>query len=211
MTSLTGSTGIQRKAGSSSLGNTAGGFQDKIPSGYKKGQLQQFTPEQMQLFQSLFSNVGPNSFLSKLAGGDESAFEQSEQPFWKQFQEAQGQLGSRFSQFAPGAMSAQGGSGFKNAGGQLGSDFAMQLGARRQDLQRQALMDLMGLSNTLLNQKPYENFLTKKSQNPWSEIIGKLGGAIPGLVTSAFTGNPGGALKGAFSIFGGGENSGYNF
>ena len=76
-----------------------GGGGDIIPKGYKAGQLQQFNPEQMQLFQRLFSQVEPNSFLSKLAGGSQEGFEQLEAPAMRQFQELTGNLASRFSGF----------------------------------------------------------------------------------------------------------------
>jgi hypothetical protein len=159
-------TGYRGPAGGNLATRQAGNFKgDIIPKGYKQGQLAQFTPEQMQLFQQLFSNVGPESFLSRLGMGEEGGFEQAEAPAWKQFAEAQGQLGSRFSQLAPGAMSAQRGSGFQNQAGQLGSDFAMNLASRRQELQRQALMDLMGLSQSLLGQRPYERGLFEKPQH----------------------------------------------
>lgn len=186
----TGNTG---PAGISSTGNAAGGFKEKIPHGYKKGTLQQFTPEMMQLFSQLFGHVGPDSYLSKLAGGDEAMFQQMEQPAWRQFQEAQGQLGSRFSGFG---MGAQKGSGFRNAAGQQASDFAMQLAAQRQQLQRQALEDLMGYSNTLLSQKPYENYLVQKPQEESSGAGGLIGGAIGGI-GGFMMGGPAGALTGA--------------
>ncbi len=158
--------GYRGPAGGNLAGRSAGRMQqDIVPKGYSKGQLNQFTPEQMQLFQQLFSNVGPESFLSRLGMGEEGGFEQAEAPAWKQFAQAQGELGSRFSQLAPGAMSAQKGSGFQNQAGQLGSDFAMNLASRRQDLQRQALMDLMGISQSLLGQRPYERGLFEKQQH----------------------------------------------
>lgn len=137
---------------------------DYVPSGYREGQISQFTPEQKQLFAQLFSHVSPESYLSRLAGGEEGLFEEMEEPAWRQFSEAQGQLGSRFSQLSPGAMSAQRGSGFQNQAGQLGSDFAMNLASKRQELQRQAIMDLMGLSQSLLGQRPYEKFISGKKQ-----------------------------------------------
>ncbi len=189
-------------SGSSLRGQSSGGFKDKVPSGYSKGQLQQFTPEQMQLFSQLFSHISPDSQLSQLASGDESAFSAMEAPAWRQFQEAQGQLGSRFSQLAPGAMSAQRGSGFQNAAGQLGSDFAMQLASKRQELQRQALGDLMGISNSLLGQRPYDRFLAQKPQkfqdqsggsSGWGGLIGAGIGGLGGF----FAGGPAGALTGA--------------
>ncbi len=71
MSSMTGSTGY-------------GG--SKIPKGYEQGSMQQFTPEQMNLFKSLFGQVGPDSFTSRLAGGDQSMFEQMEAPAMRQFQ-----------------------------------------------------------------------------------------------------------------------------
>lgn len=201
-------------AGYSSRGNSAGNFSnqmagkgssgkgkmpgDIVPKGYNVGQMQQFTPEMMQLFQQLLGYLGPNSDISKMAMGDQGAFEQMEAPAWRQFQEAQGQLGSRFSQLAPGAMSAQRGSGFQNAAGQLGSDFAMNLGARRQELQRQSLLDMMGMSNMLLGQRPYERDLFEKPQKDpalggWGGVLGGLGGAGAGFAA----GGPMGALYGA--------------
>jgi hypothetical protein len=51
--------------GQTATGKWAG---DKIPSGYKAGALQQFTPDQLNLFKSLFSHAAPDSYLSRLAG-----------------------------------------------------------------------------------------------------------------------------------------------
>jgi len=48
---------------SMNMGGMGGGMGNKIPPGAKVGQMQNFSPEQMQLFQSLFSQVGPDSFL----------------------------------------------------------------------------------------------------------------------------------------------------
>ena len=71
--SMSGATGMRPN-------QTSTGFRDKVPSGYKAGSLQQFTPEQLQLFQQMFSNVGPESYTSKLAGGDQSLFNEMEAP-----------------------------------------------------------------------------------------------------------------------------------
>lgn len=196
MSSMNGMGGYGQMAGpNGQVGN-------KIPSGYKMGQMQNYTPEMMQLFQSLFSHLGPDSFLSKLAGGDQSLFEEIEAPAHKQFQGLQGQIASRFSGMGMGGRK---GSGFQNAMSQAGSDFAQQLQSNRQGLQRQALMDLMGMSNNLLQQKPYENFLVKKQQKPsW------LAGAAPlaGAGIGAMLGGPAGmAIGGSLgSSFGAGLN-----
>lgn len=191
-------SGYRGPAGGNISNRAAGRFKGDItPKGYSQGQLSQFTPDQMRLFQQLFSHVSPDSYLSGLASGDESSFEQMEAPAWRQFQQAQGQLGSRFSQLAPGAMSAQRGSGFQNQAGQLGSDFAMNLASRRQELQRQAIMDLMGISNSLLGQRPYDRFLVEKPQKQ-STALGGFGGALGALgggLAGSFLGNP---LAGAF-------------
>lgn len=169
ISSLTGSVGSRSSpAGSRSRGNAAGQFKnDIIPEGYEVGQLQQYTPQQMKLYGQQFKHVAPNSYLSRLASGDQSFYEEMEAPAWRQFQEAQGQLGSRFSQLAPGAMSAQRGGGFKNAANQQSIDFSQGLASRRQELQRQAIMDLMGLSNQLLNQRPYERTINEKPKEWW--------------------------------------------
>lgn len=168
---------------------------DVIPKGYQKGQLQQFSPEQMQLFQQLFSHVGPDSYLSKLAGGDESTFDQMEAPAHRQFNEQIGNLANRFSGSGTGGRHS---SGFQNTTTAAASNFSQDLASKRQDLQRQALMDLMGISNSLLGQRPQENFLSEKpqkqqNQGGWGALLGAgLGGA-----GGFFAGGPGGALKGA--------------
>lgn len=171
---------------SSMYGSTGAGAGNKVPSGYKVGQLQQFTPEQMQLFQSLFGHVGPGSYLSRLASGDESLFEEMERPALKQFTGLQGGLASRFSGMG---MGARGSSGFQNTMTQASSDFAQDLQSRRQDLQRQAIGDLMGMSNTLLGQRPYEQFLYEKKKPFWQQIFsgehGIFGGGGQNLSNAA--------------------------
>jgi hypothetical protein len=152
MNSMMGSRG---PAGSMQKGTSTGG--NIIPKGYKQGQMQQFTPEQMQLFQQMFAQVSPDSYLSKLAGGDESLFQEMEAPAMRQFQGLQGDLAS----------------------------------------QKQAIMDLMGLSENLLGQRPYEQFLQQKPQKSASSGWGSLIGAGVGGVGGFFAGGPAGALSGA--------------
>lgn len=183
MSSLTGNMGFGSGAGSP--------MKEKIPGGYKKGSMQQFTPEQMQLFQQLFGQVGPESFTSKLAGGDQSQFAQMEAPAMQQFNELQGGLASRFSGMGMGGRKS---SGFQNTMTSAGANFAQQLQSQRLGLQQQAIQDLMGMSNNLLGQRPYENFLVEKQQkqSPW----GAIGGALGGLGGFAL-GGPAGAMQGA--------------
>jgi len=180
-------------AGQSSRNQSAG---EIIPKGYSKGRLQNFDPQQNDLYSSLFSYLGPDSQLAQLAGGN-ADWNAIEAPAWQQFQQAQGQLGSRFSGLG---MGSQKGSGFQNAAGQLGSDFAMKLASQRQGLMRQALQDLMGMSNTLLGQRPYENDLfenpqkqQKKALGGWGSTLGSIGGGVGGFLL----GGPMGAFAGA--------------
>lgn len=169
---------------------------NKIPSGYKAGQMQQFTPEQMQLFQQQFSQVGPQSYLSRLAGGDQSFFNEIEAPAHRQFGEYQGNLASRFSGWGgAGSTGARRSSGFQNTMNQAGSDFAQDLQSRRQEMRQNAIRELMGFSNQILNQRPYDQFLVEKQQkqSPWGTLIGAGLGGTAGF----FAGGPMGAMQGA--------------
>jgi len=167
------------------------GLGNRTPKGYSQGRMQNFTPEQMQLFQSMFSDVGPDSYLSRLAGGDQSTFEQMEAPAMRQFSGLQGQLASRFSGMGTGARKS---SGFQNTANQATSDFAQQLQSRRQDLQRQAMQDLRGMRGDLLGQRPYENFLTEDKPGFLQSILGSIGSGIgQGIGT-------GGSLAGASGL-----------
>lgn len=151
---------------------SASGMGNQIPKGYKMGQLQQFTPGQTNLMNQRMQDVGPDSYLSRLAGGDQSAYAEMEAPAMRQFQELQGQNASRFSGMG---MGAQRGSGFKNTMNQATSDFAQDLAAKRMDYRRQAIQDLMGFSSDLLGQRPYEKFLTKKAPKKpawWENALG---------------------------------------
>lgn len=173
--------------------------------GYDVGQMQNFTPEQMQLFQQMFSQVGPESYLSRLAGGDEGLFNEMEAPALKQFSGLQGNIASRFSGMGSGGRRS---SGFQNTMSQAGSDFAQQLQSRRQGLQQQAIKDLHGMSTDLLNQRPYENFLMQPDQKKsfWEQILGAglpiagmfAGGAMGGLPGAQIGGRAGSAAAQAF-------------
>lgn len=181
--SMGGYTGLRGPTGQ--VGN-------KIPSGYKAGQLSQFTPEQSKLFQQMFSQVSPDSYLSKLAGGDESFFNEMEAPALRQFSELQGGIASRFS--GMGGLGARKSSGFQNTQTAAASNFSQDLASRRQQLQQQAIMELMGLSGNLLGQRPYDQFLVEKNKKKsgWGGAIGAGLGALGGFAL----GGPGGAMAG---------------
>src|SRR5271169_5424998 len=188
----------------SQMGQSAGprgaGPGEIIPKRHRKGQISQFDPQQMDLYRSLFSQLGPKSYLSRLAGGDESLFEEMEAPAFRQFNRLQGETASRFSGMG---MGARRGSGFKNEANQQTSNFAQDLQSRRQELQQQAIRDLMGMSNELLGQRPYDKFLVEKPQK--QQTGGGWGGAASGAASGAATGSmfgPWGALAGG--VIGGG-------
>lgn len=170
------------------------------PSGYNVGQLQQMTPEQMEFLQHLMGQLGPDSFLSKIIGGDESFWEQLEAPAMKQLGQMQGDLASRFS---GAGMGARHGSGFQNAVGQQAADFAQNLQSQRLGLRMQALRDLMGMGNQLLQNRPYEQYLAPKQEKPnyLAQITGKVAGGIPGAIAGYASGGWGGAAQGFGSAF----------
>lgn len=160
--SMTGSRG---PTGLSSGQTMTGG--NVIPKGYQRGQLNQFTPEQMNLFQSLFGQTGQDSFLSKIAGGDEGAFAQAEAPAMRQFQGLQGNIASRFSGMGMGGRRS---SGFQNTMNSAAGNFAQDLQSQRMGLQSNALQQLMQMSQMLLGQRPQEQFLTKKELPFWKQL-----------------------------------------
>jgi hypothetical protein len=162
-------------------------------AGYDVQQLQNFTPNQMQLFEQMFSNVSPDSYTSRLAHGDEGLFNEMEAPAFRQFAQLQGENASRFSGMG---MGARRGSGFRNSMDAATSNFAQDLQSRRQELQRQAIKDLMGMSSELLGQRPYENVITDKKKSFWDKLIG---GSAPliGAGAGFLAGGPAGAAIGA--------------
>lgn len=206
MTSLIGNQGYRGNA--TGMGNRPGaGTGSVIPKGYDQARINQFTPQQHQLYSDMFQHVDPQSFLSQIAGGDENAFSQMEAPALKQFAGIQGNIASRFSGLGLGGRKS---SGFQNTMNQAGSDFASQLQSNRLGLMRQAQQDLFGLSNQLLNQRPYENMLVEKPKKWWEDALSGLGGAVTGAGAGYFgsKGNPWMAGAGAFQGFGSGYGGG---
>lgn len=158
-------------------------------TGYNQVSLNNFTPEQQQLFKQQFGRLGPDSYLSRLAGGDESTFQQLEAPAMRQFGELQGQIASRFSGAGMGGRRS---SGFNLSQSSAAQEFAEKLQAQRMGLQQQALRDLHGMSMDLLNQRPYENVLLEEKLPFWKQLLlGSSGGLGQGLGT----GLGGGFLK----------------
>lgn len=156
----------------SSMNGSRGAQRTGSPPGYNVTQTSNFTPEMMELFKSLFSQVSPDSFTGRLAAGDEGIFNQLEAPALKQFSGLQGNLASRFSGMGMGARRS---SGFQNTMNQAGSDFASQLQSQRMGLQQGAIKDLMSMSNQLLSQRPFETHLTEQKPGFLESILGGVG------------------------------------
>lgn len=178
-----GKSRSSRSMGSRLSGTGFNPFMDsKDPSGFKSGYLQQYTPEQMRLYQQQFGNVGPDSYLSQLAGGNEGAFEEMEAPAWKNLSRAQGQLGSRYSGMGQGAQKS---SGFQNEQNQLSSDFAQQLASKRLEYRRQAQQDLHSMTQDLLGQRPYERYLVEKGPSGAEKAMNMWGPLAQTGITAA--------------------------
>lgn len=185
--------GLGNSTGNPSRSGATGISKPKSPSGYKS--FEQFTPEQMELMRQLLDQLGPDSYLSKLAGGDQEAFAELEAPALQQFSGLQGNIASRFSGMGQGGRRS---SGFQNTMNQASSDFAQQLQSNRLNLRNQALQELMQYGNQLLGQQPYGLVEKQQKSNPWATV----GGTALGAGSGFFFGGPTGALKGA--------NIGYN-
>jgi hypothetical protein len=160
--------------------NATGAGNQLKGTGYKQVTTNNFTPEQTKLFQSMFSQLGGDSFLGNLSQGNPETFRQLEAPAMQQFNELQGTLASRFSQGGgAGSLGARRSSGFQNASNAAAQDFAGQLQAQRLGLQRQATQDLFGMQQALLNQRPFENLYVpeQKKSSFWEQLLGGLSGA----------------------------------
>jgi hypothetical protein len=167
----------QQGATGEGIGMTnAGSVADVIPKGYRLGQLGRFSPQQQQLFSQLFAHVSPDSYLSKLAGGDTSSLGPSEQMAWRDYQGALGNLASRFSGMGTGSRNS---SAFQNLATQSAQDFATALQQQRADLQGKALKELFEMSNMLLGQQPSEKLLVQKQQKQPS-FLQQLGLGLSG-------------------------------
>lgn len=187
----------------------------KLQGGFTQGQMPLYTPEQSQLFQQQFAHTGPDSHTGRLAAGDQSYFNEIEAPALRQFSGIQGNIASRFSGQGMGGRRS---SGFQHEMNAKTSDFAQDLASKRMGLQRQAIQDLMGMSNQILNQKPYENYAVKKQpkQSFWQKLMGGVA-PIAGAIGGGFLGGPMGASAGAQlgnafgSGFSGQESPGMDF
>jgi hypothetical protein len=155
-------------------------------------------PEQKQLYDVLFGSVRPAlgpglSQLSGLAQGRPEMFEQLEAPAMRQFKE---QLAPRLAE----QQTARGGglsSGYLNRLEQASGRFAQDLQSQRLGLQQNALAQLLGLGQNLMQTSTMQPFYQKRRGTAFLEGLGKFAGQLPGLglgLADLFTGQS--ALKG---------------
>lgn len=181
---------VTSMSGSRSRGGTAG---DVIPKGFEKARLQQYDKPQMDVYNRDFSKIGPDSYLSKLAGGDQDLYNELEAPAFRQFSALQGGLASRFSGMGSGARRS---SGFQNEGTAAASNFAEQLQSQRMGLRRQAMQDLHGMTEDILGRRPYDDSLVEKQpKKPGFDWGGLANAGIQAGIGFA-TGGPAGAIAG---------------
>jgi hypothetical protein len=168
---------------------------EMIPKGYRTFQFENMDPETKKLFYERIKELGPDSYLARLASGDESFWDELEAPAMRQFSELQGGLASRFSGMGTGGRKS---SGFQNTATAAGSNFAQDLQSQRMQLRNQAIKDLHGMSIDLMGQKPYERGLVEKQHRRPSGMQAAAPGLIQagGTALGAYFGGPPGAAAG---------------
>lgn len=156
--------------------------------GYNLIQVPGLSDQQKELLSSLLSKTQPGvvgglDLASRLAAGDISTFKEREAPALRQFQEQiLPSIANRFS--SQGALKS---SGFQNAAAAQGANLAENLQSQRQNIQRQALQDLLGLSENLLGQRPDIYGLQKVEKGPnIGEIIAGVGSNLLPLLSLLF-------------------------
>lgn len=202
MTSMTGATGFNAGPRSQMAAKTK-----MRPKGYDL--YSNYTPEQHEISARRQQLSGPDSYLAKLAGGDEEAFNQIEAPAMRQFQGLQGQIASRFSGLGgKGSLGSRKSSGFQNTINQAGSDFLQDLASKRHTMRSDAIKGLHDMYGDLVNEQPYG--LIDKQQKAGGNWGGAGSGALKGGASGAAIGSVvpvigtaagaiGGALIGGFS------------
>lgn len=168
--------------------------QNQTVGGRNVEYLQNFSPEQMKLFQQQFGLLGPDSYLYRLAQGDPELMKQMETGALRQFSGQMGNLASRFSGAGTGGRHS---SGFKLQSGMEARQLQEQLSAQRGQMQQQAIRDLMGMSNQILGQNPYDSFLIEPEQKSswWQRAVGGIA-PVAGSAIGGYFGGPQGATLG---------------
>ena len=150
------------------------------------GQQQDFLSQILSMLQGGQGGVGMGiGNLQQLLSGSPEAFAAFEAPAKRQFeQEIIPSLSERFSSLGQGAQQS---SAFGQQLGQAGAGLSENLAAMRAALQQNAISQLMGLGQSALGQRPFENIYTPKSRSS-----GLFGSLAPGIGQGIGTGLGGG-------------------
>ncbi len=151
-----------------------------VPKGYKPFSLPTMDPQSAALHDQLVKLIGPGAgssvdFLSKIAGGNEGAFQQSEAPAWNALESGMGMAGTRYSNLG---MGAQRSSGFKQAMGGMVGQFGQDLQSRRMALQQQAMQSLLGMSQSLMGTPTQSYGMAQKAPSFWEQLLPSLMGGM---------------------------------
>lgn len=161
-----------------------------LPSGYSQYQLPQFTPQQMQLYNQMIGSLGGlgggMDYLNRLASGDEELFKQIEAPAYQALQQQQAQTAGRFS-----GVGGQDSSAFANALAGQSGQMAQNLASQRSQMQQGAIDKLMGFSERMLQQRPYETGLQQEGGLDIQGLIETFGP----MALDLLMGNYGGAAS----------------
>lgn len=150
--------------------------------GFNTAQMPNMPPEMMQLLMQLLGPSGEGAgesidWLRQLIGGDESGYEDAAH---RAFDKRVGQIASRDSH-----LGARNSSGYRNSIANAGAEMSENMADKRTNLIMQAIQMLMGNSQKLLQQQPFQNFAVPKPQKnqgtDWGSVIGGVGEAVPAL------------------------------
>ncbi len=159
---------------------------EHTPMGMNNYAINQYTPEQESVFGGQFQQLQKGSYLDRLAQGDEQLYSEMEAPQFRKYNAQQGQLASYFSGQGMGGRKS---SGFQNAANQSSIDFAQELQKNRSEMRNNAIKNLMGLSDQVLNQRPQERGFSENPEEPNNHK--KFAGTGIGLIAGSMFGQPG--------------------
>lgn len=140
----------------------------------KTKKMPTMNPQQQQLLNMLLQQTqgGAGNALSLLQGyldPNSQQYQNFEQPYRQQFeQETVPMLAERFA-----GQGALGSSGFGQALSSAGSNLQTNLAQMKSGMQRQSIMDLLGLSQNLLGQSPFAYQTQKGSAGFLPQAIGQ--------------------------------------
>lgn len=151
----------------------------KIPSGFKQFSLPTMSQDQKGIYDLLrnqFMGHAPGIYdqLGGLAKGQSPFFESLEAPAMRQFQQ----------QIAPGIANRYVGSGIKNSSGlnnslaSAGQGLAENLQSQRLGIQMNAISQLLGLGDLLLQTPTMQSGLVQKKPSFWQQLSGGLGQGV---------------------------------